>query len=178
MSSLQKTNTIPALLTAAKVYNEGDFLVGIADVEVPSIEYMTETLGGLGISGEIDIPVLGHFKSFTSKLKWNSLTEAAIDLLKPKAHTLEIRASIQEYDAGTGEYVNTPVKMMLKGMPTKGNLGKFEEGKKMDSESEFSVSYLKLWIGGKEMMEVDIFNFICKINGEDSLAEIRKNLGM
>lgn len=178
MSNLPITNTIPAVLTNAKVYNDGNELYGAGDVEVPSFEYMTETLTGLGIAGEMTIPVLGHFKGFTSKIKWNTANDLALTLLQPKAHHLEVRGSIQEYDAGTGAFINKAVKMLMKAMPTKGSLGKFEPAKKMDSESEFSVSYVKVWIHGKEVMEIDPFNFICNINGEDSLAEVRKNLGM
>lgn len=178
MSDLPKTNTIPTLLTNAKIYNDGDELFGVGDVEVPTFEYMTETLTGLGIGGETDVPVLGHFKSFTSKIKWNAPTEKTFELLKPKAHHLDVRGNIQEYDAGTGEYANKAFKMIMRGTPSKGSSGKVEAGKKMEGESEFNVSYVKLWIGGNEVMEVDIFNFICKINGEDSLDEVRKNMGM
>lgn len=36
MSNLPTTNTIPAVLTNAKVYSDGNELYGAGDVEVPS----------------------------------------------------------------------------------------------------------------------------------------------
>ena len=68
MSQLPSTHQIPQVLTNAKVYRDGIDLIGIATVELPSFEYMTETLTGLGIAGEIDSPVTGNFKAQNIKL--------------------------------------------------------------------------------------------------------------
>ena len=54
-------NQVPEKLINFRVYLDGNNLIGVADVELPSIEAMTETVKGAGIAGEIDSPTLGHF---------------------------------------------------------------------------------------------------------------------
>jgi P2 family phage contractile tail tube protein len=172
------TNPIPALLTNAKIYRDGADLLGVGTVELPNFEFMTESIAGLGIGGEMDMPVLGHFQSMTLKITWNTVNEASVTLLRPQAHHLDIRGSIQGYDAGAGSFPSTAVKVLVRAVPKTSGIGKFEPGKKMDPETELEVAYLKLWIGGKEKVEVDKFNLIFRVNDEDILADVRTNLGM
>lgn len=176
--SIPVTNPIPALLTNAKIYRSGADQLGVGTVELPNFEFMTESIAGLGIGGEMDMPVVGHFKSMTVKVTWNNVNENTVSLLKPEAHHLDIRANVQEYDAGSGTFPNKAVKVVARAVPRASGIGKFEPGKKMDPETELEVAYLKLWIGGQERVEVDKFNLIFRVNGMDALAEVRANLGM
>jgi P2 family phage contractile tail tube protein len=172
------TNPIPALLTNAKIYRSGADQLGVGTVELPNFEFMTESIAGLGIGGEMDMPVLGHFKSMTLKITWNTVNDNSVSLLMPQAHHLDVRGSVQEYDAGTGSFVNRAVKVLVRAVPKTSGIGKFEPGKKMDPETELEVAYLKLWIGGREKVEVDKFNLIFRVNDLDVLADVRANLGM
>ena len=156
-SNLPLTGGIPAVLTNAKIYRDGIDLLGVASVELPDFEYLTESLTGLGISGEMDIPVAGQFKALPLKIKWNVPTASATSLLEAVGHYLEARGSIQQLDPGTGT---------------------FEPAKKMESESELELYYLKLSIDGTELVEIGKFDFICRINGVDVLADVRNHLGM
>ena len=54
---------IPQKLINCRVYNNGTDLIGIADVDLPKLEPMTDTVKGAGVAGEIDDPVLGHYKA-------------------------------------------------------------------------------------------------------------------
>lgn len=175
--SLPNSNTIPNLLTDAAIYIDGNVLIGTGSVELPAIELATESIAGLGIAGELDAPVLGHTKSMSLSITWNTCNESAVRLLEPKAHQLEVYASIQSYDASSGEYVHKPLKVVVKGSPKKGTIGKVEPGKKMDAETELELLYLKVWLDGKDAIEVDKLNYIYAINGTDYLATIRSNLG-
>jgi P2 family phage contractile tail tube protein len=172
------TNPIPALLTNAKIYRNGADQLGIGNVELPSFEYLSDSIAGLGIGGELDMPVVGHFKSMAVKITWNTFNDNAVSLLTPEAHHLDIRANVQEYDSGSGKIVNKGVKVLIQALPKNVGIGKFEPGKKMDPETELEVSYIKIWMGGQERVEVDKFGLIFRINGTDALSEIRANLGM
>lgn len=168
---------VPEKLVNARVYREGERLVGIADVELPEIEFVTETVSGLGVAGEVESPTLGHFKPMVLKLKWRTKTPAAAQLLAPKAHQLDIQASIQEWDQDKGTYATYPVKVVVKAIPKKGSLGKLEPGKPQDAEQEFEVTYIKVWVKGQEMIEADKYNFIYKVDGVDYLESVRRDLG-
>ena len=45
-----------------------------------------------------------------------------------------------------------------------------------DSETEFEVIYMKVLVNGKELIEIDKYNFIAKFDGKDQLASVRKVL--
>ena len=55
------------MLTKINAYNDyldGKKNIGISDeVTLPDLEALTETLSGAGILGEIDEPLLGHYKA-------------------------------------------------------------------------------------------------------------------
>lgn len=171
------SNTIPSVLINAKIYNAGKVLLGQADCELGDFEYMSESVTGLGLAGEIDLPVIGHFKSVTLKLKWNTVCKEAMELLEPKTHQLQIYASVQNWEADDGSFKPVPCRVNCKAIPKKGGVGKFDVGKKMEPESEFEVVFLKMSINGQEVLEFDKINMKCAVNGTDYLAEVRSQLG-
>ncbi len=172
----------PEKLINFRIYSgeaqKSNALLGLADVELPSLEWMTETISGAGVAGEVDSPTIGHFKSMTLKMKWRSLTPSAVDLAKSRAHHFDCRGSIQQFDAGKGTFANYPVKCVVKGIPKKIGLGKFEPGKPQDNESEFECIYLLVTINNKETIEIDKYNYIAKVNGDDALQQVRDHLGI
>lgn len=47
-----------------------------------------------------------------------------------------------------------------------------------DASNEFEVTYIKISLDGNEILEIDKYNYICKINGKDYLKDIRQVLGL
>ena len=172
------TNKVPERLINFRVYNEGNDLLGIATVDLPSIEAMSDTISGAGISGEAETPVLGHFGSMTTTFSWRTIEKSAMVLNQQKAHAVEIRGSQQIYDAANGTYSTTPIRVSMRIVPKNVTLGTFEVGATTDTEQEFEVTYLKVLVNGDETVEIDKFNFIARFNGEDALAGVRKDLGL
>lgn len=172
------SNQIPERLINYTVYLEGNRAVGTADAKLPSIEAMTETVSGAGIAGELETPVLGHFKSMTTSIKWRTVTDNSVKLFSSRSHQIDLRGSQQVYDSGAGTYKTVPIRASMKLMPKKLDLGSLQVAKATDTENEFEVMYLKLFIDNKEVLEIDKLNFICSINGEDILASVRDDLGL
>ena len=55
-------NQVPEVLNDFRVYEEGsDNCLGVAKVELPSESVMTQTVKGVGIAGEVEAPVIGHY---------------------------------------------------------------------------------------------------------------------
>lgn len=176
--TLPSANRIPDKLINAKIYYEGSTeLLGTASAELPSPEYITESLSGLGLAGEMETPVMGHFKSLPFKFTFNVPNTQSMSLLQPTTHHLEVYASIQYLDAASGELSSSPVKLVLRGLPKKVGVGKLEPAKKMDPEVELECSYVKMWLGGEVVMEIDKFNFIANVMGSDMLESVRRDLG-
>lgn len=172
------SNTIHEKLTNFRVYLDGTDLLGTADVDLPDIEAMTDTVKGAGIAGEVESPVLGHYAPMNLTINWRTITGNTMVLAKPMSHQLELRGSVQLYDAGAGTYSIQSQKVVVKAVPKKTGLGKLDVGVKQDSSSEFECNYIKIWLDGAEKLEIDKYNFICVIDGEDFLAETRTALGL
>ena len=171
-------NQIPQVLNSYRVYKDGLDLLGTADVELPDFDALTEKIKGAGIAGEMDVPVVGHYGSMEVKISWRVLNKAVLFLSEQKSHTLDVRGAIQTYDAATGEYKMEALRVTVSGIPKKTKLGKLDVGQKMDSSIALEVSYVKISIGGVDVVEVDKCNYICKINGVDYLAAVREALGL
>lgn len=171
-------NEIPERLINYSIYSEAGTKYGTATVELPSLEAMSETVTGAGIAGEIESPTLGHYGAMPSTISWRTIEQAAVELSEPGAHMVVIRGAQQVYDSASGTYNSVPVKVTMKIVNKTFSLGSFEPGATTDTEQEFEVLYIKMWINGKEVVEIDKLGFIAKFNGKDALAKVRKDLGM
>ena len=171
-------NNIPERLTNFRIYNEAEDLLGVSDVELPELSYMTDTISGAGLAGEVESPVIGHFQSMGATLNWRTIEKKAAGLLDMKAHLLTARGAQQNYNASDGTWKTVPVRCTMRVMPKTLNVGKFEVGSTTDTSTEFEVIYLKLFIDNKEVLEVDKFNYKCVINGKDILAPVRVAMGL
>ena len=169
---------VPEKLINFRVYNEGADLLGVADITLPTLESMTETIKGAGLAGEIDSPVLGHYGSQTVELNWRTLYKPNVLLAAPKAVTLDMRGANQVKDSESGSYVVQPVKVVVRGVPKSTELGKLDVGTGSESKNTLEVDYIKVTIDGADVLELDKYNYICKVDGTDYLSEVREALGM
>ena len=171
-------NKVPERLVNFRVYDEENTPLGLATVDLPQLQAMSDTISGAGIAGEVDSPVIGHFQSMTTTFHWRTIEPEAAKLSRHRSHQVDLRGSQQVYDSASGTYVTVPVRSTLKITPKNYNLGTFEPGSTTDSDQEFEVTYIKLYIDGEELVEIDKFNFIAKFDGEDVLESVRKDLGI
>ncbi|KEQ22307.1 phage major tail tube protein [Paenibacillus tyrfis] len=169
---------IPEKLINFSAYLNGNEYLGAADLTLPNLESMTETLSGAGIAGEVDSPTLGHFSSMTTTINWRTVDRSAIRLLGQKSHAIDFRGSHQLYNSATGEYRPSGIRVTMKVMSKTGTLGNFAPASPTETSNEFEVSYIKIFMDGQEVLELDKFNFIFRVEGTDYLAEVRQQLGM
>ena len=154
---------VPEKLINFKVYQDGNDLVGIADVQLPSLDAMTETVKGAGIAGEFDSPVLGHFGSMETVLNWRTLEKRNIMLAMQTGVNLDLRGAQQIYDSASGKYKVGNVKCVVRGVPKKTELGKLDVGATTGTANTIETAYLKVTIDGETVLELDKFNYICNI---------------
>jgi len=170
-------NNVPEKLMNFTAYLNGDERLGTVDAELPSLEALTDTVKGAGIAGELDMPVRGHYGSMSLKLNWRTLDVPVIRLSSQKVHAIDLWGNQQIFDPSEG-YIDQSVKVSIRGVPKTTELGKFEVGAVTGSANELEVTYIKIEIGGKRILEIDKFNFIAFIDGEDVFEVARKNLGL
>lgn len=172
------SNPVPERLINYRVYLEGNTLAGIATADLPDIEAMTDTVSGAGIAGEIDSPILGHFSSMALTLTFRTITKDAIKLNAQKSHAIDLRGSQQVYDAANGVYNTVPVRVAVRCIPKRVGLGSFEVGSTTDSETEFELTYMKIFIDNQEVLEIDKYNFKYVVDGVNYLDSVRDDLGI
>ena len=172
------SNQVPERLINFRVYNDSNDLLGIATVDLPEIEAMTETVSGAGIAGEVESPLLGHYGSMTTTFTWRTIESSAMELCKQKAHAVEVRGSQQVYDAANGTYSTAAIRVSMRITPKNITLGTLEPGATTDTEQEFEVLYLKVYVRNKEVLEIDKYNYKAKFGDEDILSSVRSDLGL
>ena len=146
------------------------------DVQLPSIEYLTDTLKGSGIIGEVDLPSSYQASSMTLTIS-NRVSNDPEDITALlSCNDIEIRwvtDVIETTNASLGEIGH---KAFIKGMLKKADEGKLEPGAGQDGSYEFEVFYYKRVTDGKTILEIDKLNGIFKINGEDKTRNINSLL--
>ena len=96
------------------IFSSGRELYGYADVTLPDIEFISDTIKGAGIAGEVDLGVLGQTKAMNMSIKWNTIDKDVTDLASQKVHDIEIRGAQQLYDSAKGELVQKQLAYMQK----------------------------------------------------------------
>jgi P2 family phage contractile tail tube protein len=168
----------PEMMINYMCYLNGSSFVGMVDVELPSLDALTEKIKGAGIAGEINAPVIGHFDALTLGITWRVIDANAISFIAPVYNRLDFRGSQQIYNSSGAVIGNQPVKAICRAMPTKSSLGKLVQAATTETKNEFECNYLKIFVNGDEVLELDKYNYIFTVNGVDYLADIRSDLGL
>ena len=161
-----------------EVYVDGGRCLGTASVDLPELQYMTQTIKGAGIAGEYEAPTLGHLQSLEIKLTFRALYENPIALMEQKAVILSLRAAVQQYDSANGTLKPLPVRIDARGRIKGGAMGKFEPSELMDTEITFECDVISVKVNNIEYFMHDKLNFVNRVNGQDYLASVRLALGI
>lgn len=168
---------IDTLVVNFAAYEDATEFLGMTEATLPDVEYMSETISGSGIAGEIDEIIAGHTAAMTTTLNFRTYTKATVKLLEPRIHNIELRVAQQQTDSGTGDVGIIPVRHVLKVKPKKTAMGKVSAASEADVNGDYSTTYLATYINNEKVTEIDPLNYKCLINGKDYLADVRKALG-
>lgn len=161
-----------------EVYVEGGRLLGTGSIELPELQFMTQTIKGAGIAGEYEAPTLAHLQSLEMKLTFRALFDKPVELMQQRLATnLSCRGALQRYDPTLGLTKVVRVQVDFRGRPKGINLGKLEPGELTDTEITFECDIISVKIDGKEIFLHDKLNFISRVNGVDQLLDVRMALG-
>jgi len=170
----------PNVLNDANVYVDGKTWLGKAEVTLPEVSHKVVDMQVMGVAGGMEVPLIGHIDKLKGTIKFKSIDKEALKVLFDSSYSplLDIRAAIQKYNVTTGKMGYIPVKATIKGFFYKTKLLGFKQGSDETSDVEFEAHYFKLEVDGEEILEIDKFNYIYRVNGKDLLAEVRAALGM
>lgn len=169
---------LPQAIIAYNAYTFGNRLIGITgEVELPDIEFMSDTISGAGIGGEVDISIPGIAGAMEMEVPFTSLTGNMLDIFKKdEVSELTLRGSEQAEDTADYKLYKVPVKVSMRGLVKKIKLGKTAPGTKMESSITLALQYIKIDVDGTNQFEFDPLNMVCVINGEDVMEEVRRQI--
>ncbi|QBP09852.1 phage major tail tube protein [Cupriavidus metallidurans] len=161
----------------ANVYLEGMDMLGQAEeVKIPEISVIESEYKGLGMVGKIKLPA--GIDAMEAEIKWKSYFEEAMRrVANPFAAVqVQIRSNVEDWDS-TGRQRERPLVTYLTVLTKKVMGSTFKQQERTDFPSSYNVHYIRQVFDGNEELEVDVFNNIFKINGQDALAQYRLNIG-
>ncbi len=159
------------------IYENANEYYGTAQVQLPDLTSLTASISGAGIAGNVESVILGHMNAMSMTINFNTFCPEQAALAEQRPHELDIRVAQQTSNSATGSLGTDAIKHVVRVIPKKLALGKVAPASTADASGEYAVQYLATFINGKKVTEVDPLNFICVINGVDSLAAVRKALG-
>ena len=168
---------IDELVVNFAVYEDANEYLGMAEATLPDLEYLAEEMSGAGVAGNVEEIIIGHLSAMTTTLNFRTVCKAAVRLLEPRTHKLDLRVAQQQMNNRTSETTITGVKHIMRVKPKKTALGKVAAASTADVSGEYATQYYAMYMDGEKVTEVDPLNFICIINGYDYLADVRKALG-
>ena len=160
-----------------EVYENSNNYIGIAQVLLPNINYITQQITGAGISGNVDAVLIGMVDAMASTFNFRSATDSAVELLKPEKHTLDMRVAEQHWNTMNTERNVVADKYVMVAVPKNFAPGTVAPASLADTNLEFSVYYYAGYRDGKKLWEIDPFNYICEIGGVDYMEPVRRALG-
>jgi len=165
-------------VTNANVYVDGTSRLGLAEeITLPEIKSIMSEHKAVGMKGQIELPA--GIEKMEAKIKWNSYDAAVMAACGNPTQLVQLqcRSSMEQYEASgkTGEVgIVIHFSGYFKNLP----LGSFKANEQVDITSQLTVQYVKLVIDGDTVVEVDVLANIHNVNGVDTLATYRQNLGI
>lgn len=151
--------------------------VGLAQVTLPSLQFMTQEVAGAGIMGRITAAMIAQLNTMQIQIQMLTLTEQGIKLTEHRVHTWEFREAQQTVDDTSGEHGVEEVKHIIKAFPTGMDGGTLQPQSVSNANLTAQVYYWAEYRDGKKVLELDPFNYICFINGKDYADDVKKALG-
>jgi P2 family phage contractile tail tube protein len=167
---------MPQALNNYNLYlgDRGEKFIGAGQVEIPEISMLTTEVNMAGMAGKVNVPLTGQTDAFAVTVTAPVLTLQAVKAAIPTAQLITARMAIENYDAARGTKRIQPTVITMRGCQSALKPGSLEKGSAMDTSVSFEVDYLKITIDGQDVLEIDKWNNVYKVNGVDYLADVRE----
>jgi len=157
-------------------FNGTEIKSGISDVITSKVTFPKATIGGAGIAGELSMPILGMPTLGPATINWHGPSSDFYGIFSGGPATITFASAIYQYNAPSVSSGDSPTLPTLATVPEIITMtcfpdeidpGRREASNKAAGSQQFSVSYLFLQLGGKEYLEIDPMNGVCRLNGVD-----------
>lgn len=172
------SSLIPDKIYNYKVYDNDELLIGTGEeMTLPTLEPLSNTVAGGGIMGELDIPLIGMFKSIEQEVEFNSLYSDVKRYLKiGRSADLTFRAATNIVNKETSEAEFVSMRIVERGIAKKAEFGKLKRGETMGTKATLELTYFAVYVNDEEVLVLDKLNEIYRVDGEDQLATVKAML--
>lgn len=172
-----------AAITIAKVQDANVYVNGTSthgqaqEVSLPEVQFNKGEYKALGLIGVASF--FNGVDKMEATIKWNYPdNEVQIACANPrKSVDLMVRSNKMIFVNGDLDS-EVPVVVYLKGTSNNHGTGSYKAKEDTDISTKLDITYMKQVVNGQEILEIDVLNNILRINGEDQLADYKKNLGI
>lgn len=168
---------IPSKIHSYNVYddNHSGRLYGTGEeCTLPDFEALSETLSGAGILGELDDPAPGHFGNMQMEIPFRLLDGEAVDLMDPTAAARLTLRGAQQVLTAEGDTEFRSMRVVVRGKCATLKTGTVKAAAAMGSGVTLNLSYIKIEVSDKELVELDKLNSVFKLHGKDVLQKVRE----
>lgn len=160
-----------------EVYENAVNLIGIANITPPDITFLTQTITGAGIGGNLEAVLVGMVDTMNLQMSFRSVTDAAVKLMTPEKHQIDLRVAEQYWNTVAAAKEVQADKYVMVVVPKSTSPGQIAPASASSASGQYTVYRYEAYKDGKELWKIDPANQICRINGVDYMAPIRKALG-
>lgn len=169
---------LPKKLKHMNIFNDGNSHQGEAKtVTLPNLTRKLESFRAAGMDGpakaDLGMGDDGIQLSYTLG-GWSLLTLRQYGAVRADGVMLRFMGSVQRDD--TAEV--SAVEVVVRGRHEELNFGDSTPGEDTEHEITTTCTYYRLVVDGEDIIEIDILNFVCIVDGVDLLAEHRRNIGL
>lgn len=173
---------IPNHVANYSIFKDGRRLIGCADITLPHLQNMNDTLKGSGIFGEIEMPTQAHYSAMSVTVNWLTITDDAVFATLQNGAQLDAWAALQAHDSSTGLIIHEGWRFIMTTVPKSFNLGKLEVGAKEEAVSEYELIGIRCLHNDVVMFELNKENGVCRWSDGltlfDSGRPIRQLIGL
>lgn len=166
---VQKRGAIEATTT----YDNNVLVACDTTFTLPEIVFATADVAAMGTA---TLPLMGLIEDMETSITKVGVDKNMARLSAPGTHNIEHRW-VQDVIQSDGSVKPEGCKVFMRAMPKKLLPGaNFEVGSVSENDLTFAVTRIKLVAGGEEILLVDRFAHILKVNGKDYYNSFNKYL--
>ncbi|WP_262019991.1 phage major tail tube protein [Pseudomonas sp. Pse35] len=169
---------MPRKLKNLNLFNDGNSYLGLVkSLTLPALGRKMEAYRGGGMNGPVKADL--GFSDDGIQFEWKT---GGLDLISLRqfgavnASSVALRFSGPYQQDDTGEVSN--VEVVVRGRHETIEMGDAQPGEDTEHSMTTTCSYYKLTVDGEEIIEIDLLNFVEKVNGVDMLDKHRTGMGI
>ena len=137
------------------VYEDSIEYEGMAQVTLPDVTMLTQTVSGSGIGGNIEAIIMGHLDAMTLGLNFRTTTPQSVKLAEIRRHQIDLRVANQYEDNINGTVDVRSEKHVMVVIPKSTKGGTIAPATPANGSGEYAVRYWATYLDGKKVRELD-----------------------